>query len=194
MKKRKTRTRSMYPGLERPFSHAMRLAEQEAMKQRKLLRSQQKPPQSPSPTSAPTFSRNQKSLLEKIRKAKRIFIIGNGGSYANAIHIANDLNAVGKAAFTLDPATLTATANDYGFHFVFERWINTVGKKGDLLIALSGSGTSPNILRGLACAKRMGMNVHLITWYLKDGMDMQLSEEAQLVIGHEMMRQLRDRR
>ena len=133
-------------------------------------------------------------MLEKIKKAKRVFIIGNGGSYANAIHIANDLNAVGKAAFTLDPATLTATANDYGFQFVFERWIKTVGKQGDLLLALSGSGTSPNILRALAAARSIAVNTHLITWYLKDGMDMQLSEEAQLVIGHEMMRRLRDRR
>ena len=133
-------------------------------------------------------------MLEKIKKANNVFIIGNGGSYANALHIQNDLLACGIRAFTLDPATLTATANDYGYEWIFHKWIKTVGKKGDLLIALSGSGTSENILRALSVAVRRGIQTHLITWYLKDGMDMQVSEEAQLVIGHEMMRQLRDRR
>ena len=88
------------------------------------------------------------SLVERIRKAKKVLIIGNGGSYANAIHIANDLLSVGIPAFTLDPATLTASANDYGYETVFERWINVVGSKKDLLIALSGSGKSPSCQPG----------------------------------------------
>ena len=85
-------------------------------------------------------------LADRIRKANRVYIIGNGGSYANAGHICNDLIACGVKAYTLDPATLTAFANDHGWYKAFERWLNVVGEKGDLLIALSGSGKSPNTL------------------------------------------------
>jgi len=120
-----------------------------------------------------------------------VFIIGNGGSYANAQHIANDLLSVGVAAFTLDPAFLTATANDYGYEWSFVRWLEIVGGPDDLVIALSGSGRSPNIVKAIAYAMSRGMQTHLVTHYLR-GRDMQESEEDQLVIGHEMMRALRD--
>jgi len=129
-------------------------------------------------------------LIEEVRKAPRIYIIGNGGSYANAIHICNDLLLCGKAAFTLDPATLTASANDFGFVTVFERWLNVVGQKDDLLIALSGSGRSENILRGISTAAKKEMKVWLETDYLRT-YDMQASEERQLLMGHNLLRALR---
>lgn len=127
---------------------------------------------------------------ERIRRAKRVFIIGNGGSYANAAHIANDLLACGIPAFTLDAATLTASANDYGYETVFARWLETVGAEGDLLVALSGSGTSKNILAAIDAAVRKGMDFYLVTDYLKTR-DMQQSEEDQISLGHELMRQLK---
>lgn len=125
------------------------------------------------------------TLLEKVTKATYVFLIGNGGSYANAMHVANDLLAVGVRAITLDPATLTAIANDHGYENVFAYWIKKIGQKGDLLIAFSGSGTSPNIVKALAEAHSLGLQTHLVTHYLK-GRDMQESEEDQLVIGHEL--------
>lgn len=131
------------------------------------------------------------SLVERIRRAGRVYLVGNGGSYANAIHIQHDLLSVGIRAFTLDPATLTATANDHDYSEIFSRWIKTVGEKGDLLIGLSGSGTSQNIKKAIAAAKKKKMDTYLLTWYLKPPMDMQLSEEAQLVCGHHWMRNLR---
>jgi len=130
------------------------------------------------------------SLVERIRKAKKVLLIGNGGSYANAVHICNDLLACGIAAYTLDPATLTASANDYGYETVFARWIKVVGERGDLLIALSGSGLSKNITRALGLAKRIGMDAELITDYLRT-LDMQQSEEAQLTLGHAWMKCLK---
>ena len=133
-------------------------------------------------------------LSKRITRAKRVYIIGNGGSYANAVHICNDLLGCGIKAFTLDPATLTASANDYGYESVFERWINVVGENADLLIALSGSGKSKNILRAISAAKKLGMDTELVTWHLKDGMDMQASEEVQISLGHEWMRKIRGRR
>ena len=129
-------------------------------------------------------------LSSLIRQSKRVYIIGNGGSYANAMHICNDLLACGIPAFTLDPATMAASANDFGWDTVFERWINTVGGPGDLLIALSGSGKSPNILKAIAAADKLGMTVYRI-FGNERGEDMQQAEEAQIAIGHDLMRELR---
>ena len=127
---------------------------------------------------------------DRIRSARRVYLIGNGGSYANAAHIANDLLSVGIRAYTLDGATLTAFANDLGYENVFAHWIAKVGEEGDLLVALSGSGTSSNILRAIEVAKIKGMDVELVTDYLRTR-DMQKSEEDQLVLGHDLMRLLR---
>lgn len=133
---------------------------------------------------------DSKALAARVRAAGRVYIIGNGGSFANAGHICNDLLMCGIRAFVIDPATLTASANDHGYETVFERWIGTVGERGDLLIALSGSGTSPNIIRAMAKARELGMDVHLETRFLR-GTDMQCSEEEQIRVGHDLMRELR---
>ena len=129
-------------------------------------------------------------LVDKIRSAKHVFIIGNGGSYANAQHVQNDLLSCGIMAFTLDPATLTAFANDFGYENVFSLWLEKVGSQGDLLIALSGSGKSPNILNACDTAERIGMDIHR-EFGAAQGFDMQASEEHQIWLGHEVMRALR---
>ena len=129
-------------------------------------------------------------LVSRIRRAKRVYLVGNGGSYANASHIANDLLSVGVKAYTLDPASLTAAANDHGYAAALARWLRTVGEPGDMLIALSGSGESANILRAVNVATLIGMDAALITWRLQPPMDMQASEEQQLVLGHDWMRRL----
>src|SRR3990167_535629 len=134
--------------------------------------------------------RNSLELFDKVLNAKRIYLIGNGGSYANALHIANDLLLCNIRAFTLDPATLTACANDYEYSTIFARWISAVGEPGDLLIALSGSGKSPNILKAVQVAKDIGMLVHE-EYGAAQGFDMQASEEHQLWVGHELRRRLK---
>lgn len=130
------------------------------------------------------------NLAHCVREAKQVFVIGNGGSYANAQHICNDLLLCGKPAFCLDPSTLTAFANDFGYDTVYSRWIDVVGREGDLLIALSGSGKSQNILKAVWVARSKGMAV----WEefgARQGLDMQASEERQVWLGHEVMRALR---
>lgn len=129
-------------------------------------------------------------LSERIRAAKRVYLVGNGGSFSNAQHIQNDLLACGIRAFTLDPATLTATANDYGYEFVFSKWLITVAEAGDLLIALSGSGKSKNILNAIDAAKIIGMDIEPV--FGAPTLDMQKAEEEQIWLGHELMRQLRE--
>src|SRR3990167_1458435 len=133
------------------------------------------------------------TLVERIRRARHVYVIGNGGSYANSIHLANDLIAVGIKAFTVDPATLTAAANDFGWYQGFVRWIKTVGERGDLLIALSGSGKSPNILIACEEAERIGMDVYK-EFGVDRGFDMQSAEEHQIVLGHELMLALKNDR
>lgn len=129
-------------------------------------------------------------VIEAVRAAKRVYVIGNGGSYANAVHIVNDLLDAGVRAYTLDPASLTASANDHGYETVFARWLEVVAEPGDLLLALSGSGKSANILRAIDVAIRKRMNFRLITDYLRT-MDMQQSEEWQLRMGHNIWRSLK---
>jgi D-sedoheptulose 7-phosphate isomerase len=131
------------------------------------------------------------TLADAVRKAKRVYIVGNGGSFANAAHICNDLLSVGVRAFTLDSATLTAWANDYGYEQVFSRWIKTVGEPGDLLVALSGSGQSDNILNACAVAHVVGMDIFRI-FGNERGEQMQLAEERQIVLGHNAMVELKE--
>lgn len=127
-------------------------------------------------------------LAKAIKKAQRVYLCGNGGSAANAIHIANDLIAVGiKAqALTADIATLTAIANDFGYQQVFSRQLMVLGQPGDLLIALSGSGNSPNILNAVVTALDIGMEIVKI-FGNELGENMQQAEETQIRLGHEAM-------
>ena len=128
-------------------------------------------------------------LPEAVKNARRVFLIGNGGSHANAMHIANDLIACGVAAHTIDPATLTAFSNDYGYEVALSMWLCTVARKGDLLIALSGSGTSPNIVE--ACMRADNFEVRVWKVFGRErGQDMQQAEEYQIALGHELRRQL----
>jgi len=142
-----------------------------------------------------------KSLKEAVENAKRVYLCGNGGSAANAIHIANDLISVGvKAQALVDISTVTAIGNDFGYRYIFSKQIEVFGEEGDLLICLSGSGNSPNIIEALYTAKDKGMETFVITgggtaWELSDGIltdtKMQPSEEAQLIAGHDVMLALR---
>lgn len=129
-------------------------------------------------------------LHKRIKAAQRVYVIGNGGSFANAMHMANDLLSCGVRAYSMDPATFSAFSNDHGYPNAFRLWLKVIGEKGDLLIALSGSGKSPNIL--LACdeARLLGMDVYTI-FGNERGQDMQFAEEHQLRIGHELLRALR---
>ena len=147
-------------------------------------------------------------LARAIKKAKRVYICGNGGSAANALHIANDLISCGiKAqALTGDIATLTAVANDVDYTSVFSRQLEVCGENGDLLLALSGSGRSPNILRAIGVAKEKGMATFAVVGgfsvdcpaailaddCIKWGKDMQDAEEKQLYLGHKAMRWLKN--
>ncbi len=98
-------------------------------------------------------------------KGKRIFFFGNGGSAADAQHIATELSvrfvkdrrALAGMALTTDSSVLTACGNDLGFEQVFARQLEAFGQPGDVALGISTSGNSPNIIFALECARRKGM-------------------------------------
>jgi D-sedoheptulose 7-phosphate isomerase len=104
-------------------------------------------------------------VIAALRSGNKLLIIGNGGSAADAQHIAaeivgrykRDRPAWAAIALTTDTSALTAIANDYGFEQVFARQVEGLGQRGDVLLALSTSGRSPNILAALRTARQRGL-------------------------------------
>jgi D-sedoheptulose 7-phosphate isomerase len=106
------------------------------------------------------------SILENsVRGGGKLLLFGNGGSAADAQHIVaelvvrykNDRPPIAAIALTTDSSTLTACANDLGYDTIFQRQIEALGRKGDVAFAISTSGRSQNVLRGLTQAHEMGL-------------------------------------
>jgi D-sedoheptulose 7-phosphate isomerase len=104
-------------------------------------------------------------IFGALRAGNKLLIIGNGGSAADAQHIAAEIvgrykpdrPAYAAIALTTDTSALTAIGNDYGFEQVFARQVAGLGQRGDVLLALSTSGRSPNILAALTTARARGL-------------------------------------
>lgn len=108
-----------------------------------------------------------KLMAEALEAGHKIICCGNGGSMSDAMHLAEELsgryrsNRRALAAIALsDPGFLTCAANDMGYDAVFERGVEALGQAGDMLIAISTSGNSPNILK--ACNKARSLNLQVI--------------------------------
>jgi D-sedoheptulose 7-phosphate isomerase len=104
-------------------------------------------------------------IIAALRAGNKLLIIGNGGSAADAQHIAaeiigrykQDRPGYAAIALTTDTSALTAIANDYGFEQIFARQVEGLGQRGDVLLALSTSGRSANILAALRKAREQGL-------------------------------------
>ncbi|MBI3562328.1 MAG: SIS domain-containing protein [Gammaproteobacteria bacterium] len=151
-------------------------------------------------------------ILKCWKKKQQVFLCGNGGSAGNAIHLANDfLYGVAKQrgggiraqSLSANSAVMTCLGNDVGYEYIFSEQLAVHGQAGDLLIALSGSGNSPNIVCAVEQAKIMGVKSYAIVGYnggrcksLADVAihfavdDMQVAEDLQLVVGHMLMQWL----
>lgn len=110
------------------------------------------------------ISQAARLLIETLNNGGKILLCGNGGSMSDAQHFAEELAGRFRktrkafAAIALsDSAFLTCTANDFGYEAVFARGVEALGRKGDVLVALSTSGNSPNILRAAETAKTIEM-------------------------------------
>jgi D-sedoheptulose 7-phosphate isomerase len=105
------------------------------------------------------------AIVKTLKSGGKILLAGNGGSAADAQHIAGeflsrlnfDRAPLPAIALTVDTSVLTAIGNDYGYEHVFERQVGGLGRPGDLLIGISTSGRSVNILRALRKARELGM-------------------------------------
>ncbi|HEY6404235.1 MAG TPA: D-sedoheptulose 7-phosphate isomerase [Blastocatellia bacterium] len=104
-------------------------------------------------------------IIESMRAGGKLLIFGNGGSAADAQHIAAELafkmvrerEALPALALTTDTSLLTAISNDRSFDFVFARQIQAIGRKGDIVFAISTSGNSPNVIEAVKQAREMGI-------------------------------------
>ena len=106
-------------------------------------------------------------LVDTLKRGNKVLLCGNGGSAADAQHIAAELTGRYKSerrglpaiALTTDTSALTAISNDYGYAKVFDRQVEALANKGDLLIGISTSGNSDNILSALTTAKALGCTI-----------------------------------
>lgn len=115
-----------------------------------------------------------KLLSESIKKGNKVISCGNGGSMCDAMHFAEELSGRFRedrkalpALSISDPSHLSCVGNDYGYDKVFSRYIEALGNKGDVLLAISTSGNSANVINAITSAKAKGMFVIGLTG--KDG-------------------------
>ena len=149
------------------------------------------------------------SLVERTvaayQSGKKVLLMGNGGSAADAQHIAAELvgrfrlqrKALPAIALTTDPSILTAVSNDFGFEECFARQVQALGTAGDIVIAISTSGRSPNVLRAAESARAIGCYTAALTGQTGGDLgrrvdlllavpseDVQRIQEAHGLIGH----------
>ena len=118
------------------------------------------------PELAQTIQKAALLAIQTLKNGNKILICGNGGSAADAQHIAAELTGrykrerrgLSAIALTTDTSALTAIGNDYGYDFVFSRQFEALAQKGDLLWGISTSGNSTNVLNALKLAKKMECN------------------------------------
>ena len=152
------------------------------------------------------------SLQRAWRLNKAVYLCGNGGSAGNAIHLANDFlygagvkfgGGLRAEALSANPAVVTCLANDCGYDHIYAEQIKVKAEPGDVLIVLSGSGNSPNIVKALEVGNRLGLDTCAILGYsggkckeiAKNPIhfeidDMQIAEDLQLIVGHICMQWL----
>ena len=152
------------------------------------------------------------ALLEAWREGRCIYLCGNGGSAGNAIHLANDFiygagvqngGGLRTESLSANAAVLTCLANDIGYESIYSEQIKVKGNPEDVLIVLSGSGNSPNVVKALETANQIGMKTFAILGFNGGRCkelaqcaihfqvnDMQIAEDLQLIVGHMCMQWL----
>ena len=111
-----------------------------------------------------------KMMVSSLQKGGKIISCGNGGSMSDAMHFAEELTGrfredrPGIAAISIsDPSHISCVANDYGYDYIFSRFIESMGNKNDILLAISTSGNSANVLNAVNAARARGMKVVALT-------------------------------
>jgi D-sedoheptulose 7-phosphate isomerase len=130
-----------------------------------------------------------KAISQSIQSGGKIISCGNGGSHCDAMHFAEELTGKYReprraipAICISDPSHISCVSNDYGYEFVFSRYIEALGNKGDVLLGISTSGNSANIIRAAQTAKEKGMKVIILSG--KDGGKLAPLADIELRVQH----------
>ena len=109
-------------------------------------------------------------IIKSIQNGKKVISCGNGGSMSDAMHFAEELtgrfrdNRSAIAAISIsDPTHISCTANDYGYDYIFSRYLEAIGQTNDVLLAISTSGNSPNVLKACEIARNKGIKIIALT-------------------------------
>ena len=154
---------------------------------------------------APQIEQVASTCIEALKNGNKIMFCGNGGSAADSQHLAAELvgrykmnrPAMNAIALTVDTSILTAVGNDYGYDTIFERQVEGLGKKGDILIGLSTSGNSKNVLLAFDMAKKRDIKTISMTGHsggkMKEVADLAINvpsditnniQEMHIAVGH----------
>ncbi|MDR9827529.1 D-sedoheptulose 7-phosphate isomerase [Vibrio sp. FNV 38] len=130
-----------------------------------------------------------KMIADSFKQGGKVLSCGNGGSHCDAMHFAEELtgryreNRPGYAGIAIsDPSHLSCVSNDFGYDYVFSRYVEAVGSKGDVLFGLSTSGNSGNILKAIEAAQAKGMKTVALTG--KDGGKMAGAADIEIRVPH----------
>ena len=130
-----------------------------------------------------------KVLIDAFKHGGKVISCGNGGSHCDAMHFAEELSgryrdnrpALGAIAIS-DPSHLSCVGNDYGFDHVFSRFVEGVGRSGDVLLGISTSGNSKNVLLAVEAAHKAGMKVIILSG--KDGGKLRGQADVEIIVPH----------
>lgn len=128
-------------------------------------------------------------LVQSFKQGGKVISCGNGGSHCDAMHFAEELSgryrdnrpAIGAIAIS-DPSHLSCVGNDYGFDQVFSRFIEGIGRSGDVLLGISTSGNSKNVLLAVEAARQAGMKVIILSG--KDGGKLRGLADVEIIVPH----------
>ncbi len=129
-----------------------------------------------------------KDLIHLIKVANFVYVCGNGGSATTAEHLTSDLLSKGIKAICLNSnmAVMTMIANDFGYEYIFSRQLLTFGDMNDLLITISCSGTSKNIVNAVTMAKLIGMDIYCFETFEKGDRNYEKLEDKHLKFAHKI--------
>jgi D-sedoheptulose 7-phosphate isomerase len=126
------------------------------------------------PVALSKIEQASKIISQAVQSGGKVISCGNGGSHCDAMHFAEELTGRYRedrkaipAICISDPSHLSCVSNDYGYEYVFSRYLEALGNQGDVLLAISTSGNSLNVLRAAQTAKEKGLTVIALTG--KDG-------------------------